>query len=258
MTTTASSSTPEWGIESARLTLFPTVTLQGMDVVQRIWRQLAEGVEPEESTSKTSAAAHIVHGPVGAGRLITATQPGRIDIQFTVEVDVAPVTYLLGPSGDVLPNFRDRLQPLVKDCPAVHRIAFGVVFLQPTDTRETGYRALERYLPALKLDAEGSSDLLYQINRPRPSQSVEGLSINRLMKWSVQSMNLVQMQQQVLGSAIVAAPTFVTGASGFSARLEVDLSTAVTGREILAASLPALVDEHVQIAAEIAARGDVP
>src|SRR5436190_1193852 len=68
----------------------------------------------------------------------------------------------------------------------ITRLAFGAVLAQPTEDRHSGYVQIAKYLPSIRLDVDGSSDFLFQINRPRPSRvGIENLLINRLARWSV-------------------------------------------------------------------------
>lgn len=244
-----------WNADNVRLTLFPVVQLQGLDVVTRVFRIVTGGSEPDETTSKASAATHIVHGTLAGGRLIVAAQPGRIDVQLALDALGGPTLPLsLGPSETVLGDFLRRVRPIFDDCPPVHRLAFGALLLQKADSIAGALKTLEPFLPSLRLDAETSTDLLYQINRPRPTRTdVAGLRINRLAKWSAQSISTVQFGAAIPSISGVSSP-MVT----YSACLEADISTVADQRELPAASLAALVEEQVDITREIATTGDIP
>ena len=76
----------------------------------------------------------------------------------------------------------------------ISRLAFGTVAICPTSSRESGYRELSPYLPTFQLDAEGSSDFSYQINRPRQiAVDKKSCKVNRLGRWSVSAVRSVQM-----------------------------------------------------------------
>ncbi len=65
-----------------------------------------------------------------------------------------------------------------------NRLAVGVGGVIPMPDRVTAYNALQEYLPSVKIDAEHSRDLMYQINRPKPSRSLgPEVELNRLTRW---------------------------------------------------------------------------
>jgi hypothetical protein len=251
MTITATTPASPWGTEGVRLTMFPLVQVQGADTVLRLWRGITRGGEPDETSSKASVATHVVHGQFNGGRLVVVAQIGRIDIQYTAEPSppgVAPAT--LGSRESVIGDFLERAQPLLGDVPPLQRLAFGAVFLQTAESREAGYRALIGFLPTLKLDAENSTEFLYQINRPRPARDHAEMAINRLMKWSVQGLTVVQLGQPLHLPG--RAPTI------HSPRLEVDISTPADYAELPSSWVSGLLAEMVELAQEMATKGDVP
>ncbi len=103
------------------------------------------------------------------------------------------------------------------------------------------------------IDPDGSSDLFYQINRPRPSATpIEGLRINRLTKWSVQ---IAQRLTVTLGPDGVVARTI---GEEQACRLELDINTAPTFSGMLPVEhLEQLLREMIDLGREIAQQGDV-
>ncbi|MCI0545791.1 MAG: hypothetical protein L0027_00725 [Candidatus Rokubacteria bacterium] len=132
-------------------------------------------------------------------------------------------------------------------------MAFAGVLLQSVENHDGGYRLLDRYLPHVVLDPE-ASDFSYQINRPRLSSApVNGLRINRLMKWSV-----ARVQRMSISPGTERATVAPLGPMQFACRLEFDVNTASDNERTLpASSIPAILDELIGLAQEIASQGDV-
>lgn len=247
-----------WSADGVRLTLFPLVQLQGLDTITKMWRGIAGGAVPDETTSKAMSASHLVHGAFGNGRLLVATQPGRIDVHYTVEPQPAIISpNILGPADDVLRLFQERTTSLLTDVPAMHRLAFGGIFVQPAESRQAGYRALSQYLPSLTIDVDNTSDLLYQVNRPRASVVIEGMQINRLTKWSVQGIMALQFTEPAVGLAGLPNRQPSAVHAIYSPRLEADMSTVANGQELPASKLAGLLAELIDLTHEIAVKGDI-
>jgi hypothetical protein len=108
----------------------------------------------------------------------------------------------------------------------------------------------------VKVDATGSSDLVYQINRPRVSKAIDGMRVNRICKWSVRG-----FRQLSAGLVIseASSPDVAVGPEFHTCRLEFDLnSDAARKTEFTGDQAMALLDEFVAMADEIATLGDVP
>jgi len=134
--------------------------------------------------------------------------------------------------------------------PPLQRLAFGAVLEHPVGNRPEGYRYLSRVLPAVTLDPDGSSDFLYQINRPR-NVTVPGLEIgvNRLSKWLV----------AVLRIAIISPRLERLGPEFFAARLELDVNTEQDfAGEFSETQVVAVFDELIRLGVEISNHGDIP
>jgi len=133
------------------------------------------------------------------------------------------------------------------------RLALGVVVLAPVTDRLEGYRAVQPYLPAVKLSPETSSDFQYQINRPRISTVVTGLKVNRLSHWSV----AVQRQIGFVGTlqGLHQAEAFET----YACRAALDVNSDADRTEPLPREhVSNLWQEFEGLAIELANGGDVP
>ena len=140
-------------------------------------------------------------------------------------------------------------------CPEIQRVAFGAVLLSPVDSKVSGYRQLAAYLPSVTIDPEHSTDLLYQINRPRESATgIPDLKINRLSKWSV---------AQISTAGLVLEPTRIlyhdVPQAYLACRLELDINTAAERREPLPRETVSNVwQELLNLGMEIVIDGDQP
>ena len=133
------------------------------------------------------------------------------------------------------------------------RFAFGAILDLPVVDKVAGYQILARILPNIPIDTENSIDFLYQINRPRMSNTVPGLSINRLMKWAVVRLGLIKFGVRPDGQTLSTNLPYQ-----FACRLELDISTdAEFSGDFNSDSMNAVFEEMVSIAKEISANGDI-
>ncbi len=237
-----------------RITVFPTevVTTDPLS-----WWNDVVGVPPETVVTRPKISQYKAQGEFEGRRLALVIQPGRIEWSVSPLVTAAEEDpdMLLGPFPDVMASLTKVVAAWLPSAPVMGRFAFGAILLQPVDTVQAGYVLLQKYLlNKVAVDPEGSSDLLYQINRRRASNShIEGLSINRLSKWSVQA---AQRMTMTLGPDGVAARTF---GQEITCRLELDVNTAQDFGSVLPAErLPVLLQEMTELASEIAQKGDIP
>ncbi len=257
---TAARTMPAWKVETLRLTVFTNTVL---DVEPIKWW---EGVTGDRSESKTiQPRLNSLHemGRIKDGlcNLSLEVQPSRIDWVFAAYVS-QPVLQDF-PTFAELPRaldlFHEVLDKWIAECPPAQRLAFGMVLIEGTNDKKSSYEELRRFLPAVKLDADNSSDFLYQINRKRASKTgIRNLNINRLSKWSAVKLSGMMLQ---LGTAEgqPAAKILQAGKELNGCRVELDINTAPDFEGVLPKeSLQPVVKELIELAAEIAATGDTP
>jgi hypothetical protein len=237
---------PEWMAETLRLTAF---IASPIPADQRWWQDLV-GSSPENTITRQKEQIQQQEGPFENGRLALTTLINRIDWIFTISLDKET----LGPFSKSIDTFTKLMDRWLPSCPPMSRLAFGAILLKPVQNRSTGYKWLIPFLPNLKIDPDGSTDLLYQINRSRGSGTdVPGLRINRLSKWSVRVHVLVQL---------TPAPTIVNenvGQQSPAAQLELDINTSPELKGTLPPEMViAVYHELVDMGREIASKGDVP
>jgi hypothetical protein len=243
-----------WRPESFRFTAFPTDIVPSEQVS---WWDALVSVPAETVVSRPKAAQYEAQGEFEGRRLSLQIQPGRIEwnlkpIVKAVTPDEQFNVAMLGTFSEALASLSRIVSSWLPQAPALNRLAFGAIAFQPVDTGSMGNILIQKYLPGLSIDPEGSSDLFYQINRPRSSTNVSGLRFNRLSKWSVQ---VAQRINLVLGG-----PSAVQRTIDFEAacKLEVDINTFPDfGASLPPGLLTTLLQEMSALGCEIAQKGDV-
>jgi hypothetical protein len=246
-----------WRVALLRITAFtntPDVT-----VADNWWKAVAEEA-PESKLVKMKGTALTMEGQHGTGRLTLNVEFNRVDWLFSpnvnLEQDFGEIPNL-GSYEQVGSAFDKQIRNWIRVAPPITRVARGGVFFLPAADKGASYEALAQYLPYLKIDPKGSSELLYQINRARQSTVVPGLTINRLQKWS--SMRVQHVQFEIVASAGQQVRGGAT-APGFDAtKLELDVNSSGERTEALPTeSLESLYSELAHIETEILANGDIP
>jgi len=251
---------PSWLAQQLRLTAFTYDTSVGDHTA---WWHVVTGESPAETATKLKEHQFFAAGETGKGKLLLNRSLPRVDWLYGPterEHDPPLILPSTGPFREELRFFSDLMHKWLDVSPPVYRLALGGLLYLPAESREDGYTHLKRYLPALTIDPIGSSDLLYQINRPRRSGSKEGLEINRLSKWSVISLIRARL---TVGPELLASSD-VTRLE-FGGRLELDVNSSIAEkgdiREMNALAtheLHSLLDELAVFSQEIAREGDVP
>jgi hypothetical protein len=248
-----------WQAESLRLTLFRS---QPGPIPEQTWWSELVGEDPLEQKVQPRVQTRHEEGTFKKGKLILGIAPDRIDWVYAIDKNREPDAvgiFTIGSFPEALGDFLDRMQFWSKfeACPPARRLAFGAVILQPVASRKEGYRQIRAYLHNVKLDIEHASDLLYQINMPRPSKKtgIEGLTMNRLSVWSVAAFAFAhtRLSRADLSVQHAAGPEF------FACRLALDINTAPSFEgELSREQLPLVFQELVDLGKEIAKEGDIP
>ncbi|MBI3909962.1 MAG: hypothetical protein HY320_03400 [Armatimonadetes bacterium] len=245
-----------WQAHTLRMTAFPATPVP---VGEHTWWTDTVGGDPDTRVVRRKSGEQTEEGPLGPGKMALRLTPGRVDWLLTPQdsTEESPVGFpVLGAYRDAA----DLFTPVVRrwlglaNTPDLQRIAFGTVLLRPVGTIEEGYGLLSSYLPSVQIDPERSRDLLYQINRPRPSTcGPTDLQINRLSKWSVAAVQMMRIP-----IAPLALPV-QQGLAQLACRLELDVNTAADYRGPLdRQQMVPLFEEIVRLAEEIACCGDRP
>lgn len=245
----------DWQVEQLRLTAFPVelVPTRGLD-----WWESLSHAPAVSRTERPAEGVLVEQGPfspeAGPNVLLTLeVGPMRIDWRLSFGGERADPNQppIIGSFSTVLAPFASLTRTWLQRAPAIQRLALGAILLAPVENTKAGYARLATFLP-FDLDPN-SSDFLYQINRPRPAQALDGLEINRLSKWSVARMQSLRL---AIGPA---SPTVEAVDVLTASRLEFDVNTSPKWETALPSeALPALLDELVGLGQEIAAKGDKP
>jgi len=244
-----------WHADNLRLTAFPSPATQFNATGQ--WAQIV-GQAPDSQTIQTSKSIIEEIGKFANGRLQLLAQPVRIDWNYglggLMDQDPPPTNSEL-PFTVALRSFLQVAERWLPVGPSLRRLAFGAILTRPVQSRIEGYREMAHYLEnVVRLDPEGSSDFLYQINRPRQLTDEPRIKINRLSKWSV---GQVQFTQVAVNPGI--RPYITLGDPILSMRLELDINTdADYHGDLPQMHLADLFRRLTNEGMEIAEQGDVP
>jgi hypothetical protein len=141
--------------------------------------------------------------------------------------------------------------------PPLSRLAFGATVRVPVVDRKEGYRQLSAYLP-FEIDADKSSNLLYQISRPRPSTAITGLTVNRLMQWAVPVYQVLSVAM-VVGIDQPQVGPAPPSAQRFACQIVLDVNSAPDPAITLQRDQTVrLLTEFVALSNEIITEGDIP
>lgn len=162
----------------------------------------------------------------------------------------------VGSFPDAVSKFQQLMYRWLSECPPITRLAFGTILLQSVGSRIEGYERIAKHLPFVKLDGENSSEFAYQINRPRASNNINALQINRLSKWSVMAMQHIRFEILVGQGTVAQQAPLGEGKSACRLELDINTSPAFSGELPKEWVLP-IFDELIALGKEIAERGDV-
>ena len=243
-----------WNVELLRFTGFLTPNVQ---VGEPSWWEKIVGEKSETRLYRSKKGQFQEKGLLDDGEFVLGIEPFRIDWIFRViESQGENIKSSLGAFKDVVNSFLSLMNKwfLMDNLPTLQRVAFGAVIFQPVESRKIGYEKLSKYLSeSVKMDPDGSSDFIYQINRQRKSKlKIPDLLINRLTKWSVQRYRLIGIAFEP------ESKTIYEGQENFACRLELDINT-IPNSEINfdADKYKNIFNELINLGIEISEKGDI-
>ena len=181
-----------WGVQSLRASF---ISQQPVGATEDWWRT-AVGVAPEQVTSKPNVLEQTESGAFGSGRLDMRIAFNRVDWVCSAVDTGGPSLPVLGGGADFLSTIRKPiatwLETKGREVPWV-RAAFGAVLLMPVDNVKAGNSVISDYLPILDAKESDAIDLFVQINYPRKSKNLDGTVVNRLIKMSTLSIQLINI-----------------------------------------------------------------
>ncbi|QDU56154.1 hypothetical protein [Aeoliella mucimassa] len=157
----------------------------------------------------------------------------------------------LGSFEQASQEFHDTLGWFLDECPEITRIGFVPRLVYKTDSKEETYKFLDTCLKDIKVDPS-SQEFQYRINRPRKSDVIAGLAINRLSTWTAAKFAI----RAVSGDQTQNQP--VISHTHYGCVLQLDINTDADRKESIEhESLHKLWDELAKMAAEIVHEGDI-
>ncbi|WP_064033946.1 hypothetical protein [Methylosinus sp. R-45379] len=242
----------DWIVETLRVSLFSTHTI---DISNADWTKITG--QDEAETQKKALGRRTMTGPYRNAILNLSASGNRSDCIVTPRFptpDAIEENYIpsVGAWPSVCESFvEDTATWVTNSDVSISRIAFGAVLLGRCESREQAYRYLLGSLKSVKGDPERMAEVIFRVNWPLKSDTVENLVINRITQWSVLEVR-VQLAIDFTNSTIETAPMFVV-------RLELDHSTDAQRSEPFDRdSVPLIYRELVQLAFENAKEGELP
>jgi hypothetical protein len=244
--------TRPWSARTLRLTMFLQSATEAIS--PETWAR-ATGETPTIDQNLPRQLTRLEGGPIGPGFLTLQVQGMARRLDWTMlppstdANEVAPPTEF-GPVEAALLVFNNVVRNWLAGTDiASNRLAVGVVAVIPMPDRVTAYKALQEYLPSVRIDAEHSRDLTYGINHPKLSRSLgPEVELNRITRWGA-------LQQTVFVSTGVTVP----GLGGLYMSVECDHSTPTERQSPLDNSkFVDIYDELMDMALENLERGELP
>ena len=210
----------EWKSSGGRITLFPAAVsspaLSALDLFRQVWGEEPDGFQKQANPLAPSVA----HGNRNGLKTGCLAQPARIDFNLTPpspkqEETQDEVSFpLIGDTG-LLRAELSRIIDIVDRkavLSSVVRVALGVQFLALEPSAAEANRVLTAHIPeqyGVKISDE--EDFIFQINRPYPSRSAEGIKTNFITKWSVDRLQILTFAVSAGGPTTTSAQTPASG-----------------------------------------------
>jgi hypothetical protein len=246
----------DWRVELLRCTAFPMPMFEGS--AEEIFRLVTQAA-PNQVAENRQQARQTAAGEFANAKLDVIKQPGRIDVLCSAieELRTSEGSRTLGNWGDAVESFDRGIRKWLRTRPDLQRLAFGAICQYAVADRKSAYSVLNRLLPSIDIDVDHSTDLFYQINRPRLANFENSFSckINRLSKWSAAT---VVLQTVIIPTAEGGAPlpTFAVPVQNYC-RAELDINTDAEINQLPSQHLEGVWDKLTTFAAEILSKGDI-
>ena len=246
----------QWEVGFLRATTFiPDLTSEGS--VGNTWWEKVAADKPEDERISHQRGTKEQKGMLNGNNLAMISQPGRVDLALGAADEESPEQSKLPSLGPMsvatLEPFMNIVKRWLNVCPLASRLAFGAILGRLTADAQTGHEDLRRYLHCVRLDPQSSSDLFYQINRPKTSRVDPGIRINRVSRWSVPQVGRVGV---TIDPAVSKATTNIQG--WYICKLELDISTPPLNDAISGDGAYEIFQELADHGQNIAKDGDLP
>jgi hypothetical protein len=168
----------------------------------------------------------------------------------------------LGGIEEFVGDFGNKIEKwLVQSCPPIKRLAFAATLIKWTPTLEDAHTEIGTLISSLHI-TPNMSDMMFRINRPRPSKSgVEGLQINRLSIWTSATAKFAPLGiEPGGGQQKIVAPEWkdISVPEFYGCRLQIDINTVPEFDGFIPPGrLPAIWKELVELGIEVTEKGDI-
>ena len=239
-----------WNIESLRITSF----LKGdfVNTSMENWLKKLTGNDPI-SVQKTNQLFQGL-SPYDTGILRLGHNSNRIDLLLN---SAAPHISLsigkLSELNHLMQNSLFRYFSL-EDCPTSVRLAIGVVLFFTVKDYDEGTSYLQSKLKSVS-NIDGTTDLLFRINRPCISKTNKDIKLNRLMTWSIGQMHVLKIPLTIGMSNQIQQNESETVKNEMMCRLELDFNT-VGSNDMTSELQKAFATELLLEAINVAQKGE--
>ncbi len=236
-------------------TFIPNLSVDG--AIENTWWDKTIADKPEDEHINRQKGVKEQTGSLHGHRLIMVSQAGRVDWALVATEEGSSETSklaALGPmSADTLDPFMEIVKNWLNKSQPANRLAFGAALGRPTADAQTGYKEIQPYIPAVKLNPQDTSDFFYRINRPRESAVSPGTMINRSSSWAVGLVGTVGVAVEPAASKVVGS---IQGQQ-YICRLDLDINTAILDDGVVKDDAYSIFQELVAHGQEIASNGDI-
>ena len=245
----------DWILDGFRITTFFS---QSISWAEHSWYEKVTGAPPETTEIRRAEGVRVDTGEItGARYTLTATE---VRADWNVSFEPGDEKGLFEGIGSA-ENLHERIQyfrPWLSELINVNRLALGLVAKIPSKGKVEAYEVLSKLLPAVKLDAENSSEFVYRINRPRRCMVRDlEMHINRLSSWKALQIRRVS-HQLVQGSDVANVSSGIISPVGLWATCELDINTDAARVEKFKSDILWEIQELlVSNALEILDKGDI-
>jgi hypothetical protein len=241
-----------WSVENVRLTLFSGSPLQ---ISEADWRAVTGREEAE--ARQAVPGGRMFTGPFEGGQLSVSGAFQRADLIFAAalpnEVSAEPQLLNVGTWEAVRDRFSAFASSWMESISfPIVRMAFGAVLLCRAENKMASYELLKQLLSSVTVDPVRMSDLVFRVNWPTTSKTIEGLRLNRITNWSAIQVMLANVtlgphaNQALLSEGLHAV------------RLEIDHSSdQARVKEFPRAALKPIYDELVLLSSENSSEGEI-
>jgi hypothetical protein len=212
-----------WKSLLGRISVFPVLPAgerlpSALDLFKAIWKSDPNSFQQHVPTPGPFPAA-TAQGLRNEITVSCSVSPSRVDLNFlpNQQPSQTPVFELpmIGNTKKLKEEIELAITALATESPAAEasRIAVFAQFALAAPNFAEANKAISSVLPdstKVQFTDENEEDFIFQINRPRSSESVEGSRLNLLTKWAVERVQLFNIAApSVPGSTTSPGPPFV-------------------------------------------------